>query len=281
MIAGEGSASAGPSRMRGARMRTVEVSADGAKVSCLVAFENPAGTAKWEGAVRWLSRLPRGTAVTAWSSGGHGCAVALAADLLGLHATIAVPEDAKPDRLELLDRTSAEVLVVDDLEEAHARALAAPGVPVPGYDDVATIVAHSALWDAVDRDGLVFVPVGGGGLAASACLALGGDRVVGVQHAPATSLSASLTIGYPARVDPSGAPVAVRVPKIGRVPLSMMLATTVGTAIVGQVEVADALGLLHAAGIDAEPAGAIATAAALAFGGGTALVSGGRPKDQG
>lgn len=260
-------------------MRTVEIGADGATVSCLVAFENPAGTAKWLGAVSWLSRLPRGTAVTAWSSGGHGCAVALAADMLGLDATIAVPADAKPDRLELLATTSAEVLIADDLEDAHRRALAAPGVPVPGYDDVATIVAHGDVWAAVDDVSTVFVPVGGGGLVASACMALGSARVVGVQHAPASSLEVSLAAGHPVRVDPGDAPIAVRVPTVGRVPLSMMLATGVTVVTVGPAEVADALAYLQVAGVDAEPAGAIAVAGALASGGGTALVSGGRPKD--
>ena len=262
-------------------MRTVEVGAYGVTVSCLVAFENPAGTAKWLGAVSWLARLPRGTPVTAWSSGGHGCAVALAADMLGLHATVAVPADAKPERLETLAGTSADVLIANDLEDAHRLALAAPGVPVPGYDDVATIVAHAALWDDVDDVSTVFVPVGGGGLVASACMALGSDRVVGVQHAPATSLSASLEAGHPVRVDPGDAPIAVRVPTVGRVPLAMMLATGVRTVAVGPDEVDAARTYLQVAGVDAEPAGAIATAAALTFGGGTALVSGGRPKDQG
>ena len=261
-------------------MRTVEVTADGATVSCLVAFENPAGTAKWLGAVSWLSRLPRGTAVTAWSSGGHGCAVAIAADMLGLRATVAVPADAKLDRLETLAGTSAEVLICDDLEDAHRHALAAPGVPVPGYDDVATIVAHSAVWHDVDDVSTVFVPVGGGGLLASACMALGNGRVVGVQHAPATSLDASLAAGYPTRVDPGDAPIAVRVPTVGRVPLAILAADGVRTTVVGAADVADALALLADAGVAAEPAGAIGTAAALAFGGGTALVSGGRPEGQ-
>jgi threonine dehydratase len=258
-------------------VRTVEVGG----VRCLIAYENPAGTAKWWGAVEWLSRLPAGTAVTAWSSGGHGCAVALAADRLGLRATVAVPRDAKPDRLALLATTGADVLLADDLDDAHKLALAAPGVPVPGYDDVATIVAHTRLWMSVDGEGLVFVPVGGGGLAASAAIALGGRRVVAVQHAPATSLAASLAHGRPTRVDPGSCPVAVRVPVVGRVPLAICAATGVATTVVDDRQVAAALRLLHGLGVKAEPAGAIGLAAGLTFGSGTALVSGGRPKANG
>jgi threonine dehydratase len=258
-------------------MRVVEVG----PVRCIVAFENPAGTAKWSGAVDWLSRLPVGTAVTAWSSGGHGCAVALAADRLGLRATVAVPRDAKPDRLELLARTGADVLLADDLEDAHRLALASPGVPVPGYDDVATIVAHGRLWRLVEGDGPVFVPVGGGGLVASAALTLPGRRVVGVEHRPATSLSTSLAAGRPTRVDPGDAPVAVRVAQVGRVPFAVLAATGVDTMPVTAAEVAGALERLHGVGVAAEPAGAIALAGALAFGGGTALVSGGQPKELG
>jgi threonine dehydratase len=152
---------------------------------------------------------------------------------------------------------------------------------VPGYDDVATIVAHARLWEAVGPTGFVYVPVGGGGLAASAALALGGSRVVAVQHAPALSLAVSLREACPVRVDPGDVPIAVRVPMVGRVPLALSLSLGLRAYVVDAEQVADALSLLHAAGVAAEPAGAIATAAALACGGGTALVSGGRPEDEG
>ena len=258
-------------------IRTVSV--DG--VDCLLAYRNPAGTAKWWGAYAWLSRLPAGCRVTAWSSGGHGCAVALAADRLGLHATVAIPRDADPSRIALLAGTGARVILCRDLDDAYRHALDAPGVPVPGFDDVATVAAHGVLWSDVPAGDTVYVPVGGGGLAASAALHLGGQRIVAVQHAPATSLARSLETGRPTPVHPGDAPVAVRVREVGRVPFEILRTASVTTAEVGPDEVAVALARLRAVGVDAEPAGAVAFAAARAAGAGVALVSGGTPQPEG
>ena len=60
------------------------------KAECL----QRAGAFKFRGAYNKLASLPKGSHVVAFSSGNHAQAVALAARLRGVHATIVMPGDA-------------------------------------------------------------------------------------------------------------------------------------------------------------------------------------------
>lgn len=100
-----------------------------------------------------------------------------------------------------------------------------------------------------------------------------------MQHAGAESLEVSMGAGIPVRMPCGvGVPVAVRVPTVGRVPFGILHAAGVRVVTVTADEVEGALGVLRRVGVDAEPAGAMAVAAALREGG-VALVSGGSRSD--
>lgn len=155
------------------------------------------GAFKFRGAYNKIASLPedaRRRGVLAYSSGNHAQAVAIAARLLGTTATIVMPEDAPPAKLDATRGYGAEVVSYDrwteDREEIGRRLAAERGVElVRPYDDPLVMAGQGTtalelLEDVPDLDVLV-VPVGGGGLiagCATAAKALRPSvRVVGVE----------------------------------------------------------------------------------------------------
>src|SRR5262245_42791923 len=88
------------------------------------------GAFKFRGAYNTISSLSedeRARGVAAFSSGNHAQAVAIAASLVGTSATILMPEDAPPAKLEATRGYGAEVVTYDryaEDREALGRALA-------------------------------------------------------------------------------------------------------------------------------------------------------------
>lgn len=151
------------------------------------------GAFKFRGAYNFLASLSpaeRACGVVAYSSGNHAQGVALAASLLGMQATIVMPDDAPAVKLAATRGYGAEVVLYDraqanreEIAEEVARARGA--TVVPPFDD-ARIVAGAGttglelLEDAGTLDALV-VPMGGGGLACGCALAAHGiDRAIDV-----------------------------------------------------------------------------------------------------
>ncbi|MDP9284519.1 MAG: pyridoxal-phosphate dependent enzyme [Actinomycetota bacterium] len=172
-----------------------------------------AGAFKFRGAYNKIASLPQGTPVLAYSSGNHAQAVALAARLLGSHATILMPEDAPASKLAATRSYGAEIVAFDryrDDREALADALAAErGLElVRPYDDPLVMagqgtVALELIEDAGPLDVLV-VPVGGGGLIAGcATIAkeLGVARVVGVEPEAGNDWQQSFAAGRRVAID--------------------------------------------------------------------------------
>jgi threonine dehydratase len=172
-----------------------------------------AGAFKFRGAYNKIASLPQGTPVLAYSSGNHAQAVALAARLLGSHATILMPEDAPASKLAATRSYGAEIVAFDryrDDREALADALAAErGLElVRPYDDPLVMagqgtVALELIEDAGPLDVLV-VPVGGGGLIAGcATIAkeLGVARVVGVEPEAGNDWQQSFAAGVRVAID--------------------------------------------------------------------------------
>lgn len=140
------------------------------------------GAFKFRGAYNRLSRLnaeEKGRGVLAFSSGNHAQGVARAAQLLGIHATIVMPKDAPPLKLEATRGCGAEVVLYDRYTEDREQvALAVAGdsgaVVVPPYDDPFIMAGQgtSALEVVEDLTALGVTPdqalinCGGGGLAA-------------------------------------------------------------------------------------------------------------------
>lgn len=159
------------------------------------------GSFKWRGALHKLLCLrERGVdRVLAVSAGNHGLGVAEAARLLGVRATVVVPESAVPTKVAAIARSGAELIVRGadyDAAERAARALAEErGVEfVSPYNDAEVIAGQGTV--ALEmlgqgRFATLVVPTGGGGLIAGcAAMAHGHPQrplVVGAQptHAPA------------------------------------------------------------------------------------------------
>ncbi len=139
------------------------------------------GSFKFRGAYNRLSRLTqeeKDRGVLAFSSGNHAQGVARAAQLLGIEATIVMPEDAPTLKLEATKGYGAKVVLYDryneDREEVANRVAGDSGVTVvPPYNDPFIMAGQgtSALEVAEDLKALGLTPdqalvcCGGGGLA--------------------------------------------------------------------------------------------------------------------
>lgn len=146
------------------------------------------------------------------SSGNHAQAVALAAKLYGIAATVVMPTTVTAAKQAGAERLGARVeLAGTTTKDRMDRALemvAAEGLTmVPPFDD-ATIIAGQAtvgleiVEDMPDVD-TVLVPVGGGGLSAGVATAVKllrpSARVIGVEPAGAPKLTAARAQGRRSR----------------------------------------------------------------------------------
>jgi threo-3-hydroxy-L-aspartate ammonia-lyase len=169
------------------------------------------GAFKFRGAYNKIASLTedeRASGVLAYSSGNHAQAVTIAAGLLGSHATIVMPEDAPPAKVDATRGYGAEIITYDrwtDDREALGSQLAEERgvVLVRPYDDPLVMAGQGTaalelLEDAGELEAVV-VPVGGGGLiAGSATVAKAlcpGIRVVGVEPEAGDDTAQSLAAG--------------------------------------------------------------------------------------
>jgi threonine dehydratase len=115
--------------------------------------------------------------VVAFSSGNHAQAVAWAAKLLGIKATIFIPEDASPFKIAATKSHGAEVIITPDRQTAEAQAVefAKDAFLLPPYDHDDIIAGQgTAAFEAWQDEGgfdVVFAPCGGGGLISGTLLA--------------------------------------------------------------------------------------------------------------
>jgi threonine dehydratase len=141
------------------------------------------GAFKFRGAFNALSRLgqaARARGVVAFSSGNHAQAVALAARLLGIEATIVMPDDAPASKLAATRGYGGRVVLYDRYrakrEEIAERAAAERGSSViPPYDHPDIIAGQgTAAAELIAQAGpldSLFVCLGGGGLLSGSALA--------------------------------------------------------------------------------------------------------------
>ena len=141
------------------------------------------GAFKIRGATNAVRMLPAGVRVVAThSSGNHGAALALAAAEAGLRAVVVVPSNARPSKRRAIERYGAQVVTSEPTLEGREDTLKqvvqeTGAVFVPPYDDANVIAgagtaARELLAQCPDLD-QVWVPVGGGGLAAGTVIAAG------------------------------------------------------------------------------------------------------------
>jgi threonine dehydratase len=171
------------------------------------------GSFKIRGAYNTMSLLTfeecaRG--VIAHSAGNHAQGVALAAKLLGIPATIVMPERAPLTKVAATRRLGAEVILHGaTFDDAGARARqiqAEHGLTyVHAFNDERVIAGQGTIGleiaEAMPSLKLLIVPIGGGGLISGIALAVRGlmpdVRIVGVQAAGCASIPASLAAGEP------------------------------------------------------------------------------------
>ena len=141
------------------------------------------GAFKFRGACNALARFTpqqRAAGVVAFSSGNHAQAIALAAKLLGMPATIVMPQDAPAAKVAATRGYGGNVVLYDryteDREQIGRELAARHGFTlIPPYDHADVIAgqgtAAKELFEEVGPLDAFFVPLGGGGLLAGSALA--------------------------------------------------------------------------------------------------------------
>jgi threonine dehydratase len=173
------------------------------------------GSFKIRGAFNALARLPRGTRLVTASAGNHGRAIALAAETLGLHATVFTPRDAPAAKVDAIRRHGAELRnnapdydAAEAAAQAFARESARPFISPYNHPDVIAGAGTVGLelFDVLADVATIVVPVGGAGLIAGIAIAARaiapGVRVVGVEVEASHAFLTSLRNGRITRIDP-------------------------------------------------------------------------------
>ncbi|MCE7481418.1 MULTISPECIES: threonine ammonia-lyase [Microbacterium] len=244
------------------------------------------GSFKIRGAAYRLSKLTaeeRARGVVAASAGNHAQGVALAAQALGIPATIFMPLGVPVPKLLATRGYGAEVVlegetVATSLRLAAEFAERTGAVMIHPFDHRDVVIGQGTLGleliaDAPDVD-TILVGIGGGGLiagvaaAAKAAAARAGRtvRVIGVQAENAAAMPLSLAEGHPVEIEthPTIAD-GILVAKPGAVPFEIIKDLVDEVVTVTDDDIARAiLILLEQAKVVVEPAGAVGVAAILA-----------------
>ncbi len=196
----------------------------------------PVFSFKLRGAYNKLAQLDeeqRARGVIAASAGNHAQGLALAAQKLGIRATIVMPQTTPEIKVKSVKAKGARVILKGDAFDeaaAHAQKLVEEKgyAYIPPYDDEEVIagqgtVGMEIMWQHTAPLHAVFVPVGGGGLIAGVAAYIKYLRpwvkVIGVEPEDSDCLNAALQAGQRVILKEVGIfadGVAVR--QIGRLP---------------------------------------------------------------
>jgi threonine dehydratase len=156
----------------------------------------------------------RARGVIAPSSGNHAQAVAMAARLFGVPATVVMPTTVTDAKRGGAERLGAEVVLAgtttqDRMERAEELARERGQTIVPPYDDPTIIAGAATVGLEIVEDcpqlQMVLVPVGGGGLSAGVAAAvklLRPDvKVIGVEPEGAPKLTRARAAGSPVTLE--------------------------------------------------------------------------------
>lgn len=230
------------------------------------------GSFKLRGALTALLAGERPTSVVTASGGNHGLAVATAARILDLPATVYVPRTVPAGKARRIEAAGARLIRVGNgyaeaaaaaheeagrLDARYLHAYAEPDV-IAGQGTVAAEIVA----DAPDVD-TIAVAVGGGGLAAGSALG-GGDRtVVGVEPEGCCCWHEASVAGHPVEstVD-SAAASALGASEVGALPFQILRAAGARCALVSEDELTAARDeLWECFRLAVEPAAAVPFAA--------------------
>lgn len=244
------------------------------------------GSFKIRGAAYRLSRLTpeeRARGVVAASAGNHAQGVALAAQALGIPATIFMPLGVPVPKLLATRGYGADVVLEGPTVDTSLRLAAefserTGAVLIPPFNHRDIIVGQGTLGLEIAQDmpevDTVILAIGGGGLIAGvagaikAMAAAAGRtvRIIGVQAENAAPYPESLRAGHPIEVvtRPTIAD-GILVSRPGDIPFAMIHELVDDVVTVTDDDIARAmLVLLERAKVVVEPAGAVGVAAILA-----------------
>ena len=239
------------------------------------------GAFKFRGAYNKISSLAEDAlqrGVIAYSSGNHAQAVAIAAGLLGTHATIVMPEDAPAAKLDATRGYGAEVVLYDrwteSREEIGARLAEERGLElVRPYDDPLVMAGQGTaaleLLEEVPHLDLLLAPVSGGGLIAGCATAAKARRpeirVAGVEPEAGDDTRRSLAAGERVRIDvPRTIADGLQAPEPGELTFEVNRRLVDEIVTVTDGEIVDAMTFLFdRLKLVVEPSGAVGVAALL------------------
>ena len=197
-----------PTPLQYSRAFTVKA---GCPVYLKVETIQPTRAFKVRGALNKLMRMPaqeRAAGVITASAGNHGQGVAYAAQVFRVPATVYVPENANPLKVESIKRLGARVVLAgrsyhDAALEAMRGQAASGATFVHAFDDPDVIAGQGTigveLLEQLPEFDTLLVPVGGGGLIAGIALYVKARRpsvqVVGVEPSGADAMTRSLAAG--------------------------------------------------------------------------------------
>ncbi len=165
-----------------------------------------------------LSPEAQARGVICSSAGNHAQGVALAAQRLGLRAVIVMPLTTPRIKVEAVRRLGGEIVLhgeaYDDAYSEARRLAARDGLTfIHPFDDPDVIagqgtIAMEILGQHPGAIDAIFVPIGGGGLAAGIATYVKAlmpqTRVIGVEPRDAASMQAALTAGAPVTLEHVG-----------------------------------------------------------------------------
>ena len=257
------------------------------------------GAFKFRGAFNALSCLAADAGrrgIVAYSSGNHAQATALAAQLLGIPATIVMPEDAPASKLAATRGYGGEIVSYDryrqSREEIAARLAEERGLTViPPYDHPDVIAgqgtAAKELFEEIGPLDALFVCLGGGGLLSGSALSARalapGCKIFGVEPAAGNDGQQSLRAGRIIRIEvPQTIADGAQTQARGVLPFEIIRREVAGIFTATDAELAESLQFFATRmKIVVEPTGCLgfagARAQAAAFAGGRigVIVSGG------
>jgi threonine dehydratase len=239
------------------------------------------GAFKIRGALNFMTAQSRDAlaqGVITASAGNHAQGVAFSADLLGVKATVYMPESTPPQKVFATRDYGAEVVLTGrNFDEAYAAAVqagkASGALFVHPFDDPLVMAGQGTigleLLDDLPDLAAVLVPIGGGGLIAGIATAIKETRpdvrIIGVEASAAPSMNFSLAKGKIVE-----APLAVSladgiaVKKVGRQTFPIVRELVDEVVLVEEEEIAQAIvALLERTKLLVEGAGAVGLAALL------------------
>jgi threonine dehydratase len=239
------------------------------------------GSFKLRGAyvrLRALDEARRAAGVVAASAGNHAQGVALAASLLGIHATVFMPERVPLPKLAATRGYGADVrlhgaVLEETLAAAREHAQRTGAEFIHPYDHPDIVAGQGTvgleILAQLPEIRSIVVPTGGGGLVAGIAAGVKAEhpevRVIAVQAEQAAAWPVSLAAGKPVRLAETQTMAdGIAVGEPGQVPFEYVSELVDGVLTVSEEGLSQALLLcLERAKLVVEPAGVASVAALL------------------